>query len=107
FDDFDIDYNQYKYLYETRFSGALTRHKTAQAIWRAQGTLAEPTAPTFNSGTNTITIPSVTGVVYSIDGTPVTGTEVIEEDTIVTAAPAEGYYCASGTTTSWEFTFTE
>lgn len=25
FDDFDIDYNQYKYLYETRLSGALTR----------------------------------------------------------------------------------
>lgn len=25
FDDFDIDYNQYKYLYETRLSGALTK----------------------------------------------------------------------------------
>ena len=29
FDDFDIDYNQYKYLIETRISGALTKHKTA------------------------------------------------------------------------------
>lgn len=29
FDDFDIDYNQYKYLYETRMSGALTRFDSA------------------------------------------------------------------------------
>lgn len=32
FDDFDIDYNQYKYLLETRMSGALVRPKTAIAI---------------------------------------------------------------------------
>ena len=29
FDDLDIDYNQYKYLYETRLSGALTRTDSA------------------------------------------------------------------------------
>lgn len=29
FDDFDIDYNQYKYLLETRFSGCLTHPKSA------------------------------------------------------------------------------
>ena len=29
FDDFDIDYNQYKYLIETRCSGALTKPKSA------------------------------------------------------------------------------
>jgi len=29
FDDFDIDYNQYKYLIETRVSGALTKLKSA------------------------------------------------------------------------------
>ena len=29
FDDFDIDFNQYKYLYETRLSGALTRPDSA------------------------------------------------------------------------------
>ena len=32
FDDFDIDFNQYKYLMETRCSGALTRAKSAQVI---------------------------------------------------------------------------
>ena len=29
FDDFDIDYNQFKYLLETRCSGALTKWKSA------------------------------------------------------------------------------
>ena len=29
FDDFDIDYNQYKYLLETRCSGALQKHHSA------------------------------------------------------------------------------
>lgn len=32
FDDFDIDYNQYKYLMETRCSGALTKPKSALII---------------------------------------------------------------------------
>jgi hypothetical protein len=34
FDDFDIDYNQYKYLIETRCSGALTLPKSALIIER-------------------------------------------------------------------------
>lgn len=32
FDDFDIDYNQYKYLLETRISGALTKIKSAIVV---------------------------------------------------------------------------
>ena len=36
FDDFDIDYNQYKYLLETRVSGALVNPKTAIVIEQAQ-----------------------------------------------------------------------
>jgi hypothetical protein len=32
FDDFDIDYNQYKYLLETRVSGALTKIRSALVI---------------------------------------------------------------------------
>ena len=35
FDDFDIDYNQYKYLYETRLSGALTLPKSAIVFKKA------------------------------------------------------------------------
>ena len=34
FDDFDIDYNQYKYLYETRLSGALVKMKSAIVLLR-------------------------------------------------------------------------
>jgi len=34
FDDFDIDYNQYKYLIETRASGALTKPKSALIVER-------------------------------------------------------------------------
>lgn len=36
FDDFDIDYNQYKYLIETRCSGALTHPKSALVIEKKQ-----------------------------------------------------------------------
>lgn len=32
FDDFDIDYNQYKYLLETRMSGALVKYRSAVVI---------------------------------------------------------------------------
>ena len=35
FDDFDIDYNQFKYLYETRMSGALTKpHSAITFYWK-------------------------------------------------------------------------
>lgn len=37
FDDFDIDYNQYKYLIETRCSGALVMPKSAVVICRKKG----------------------------------------------------------------------
>ena len=36
FDDFDIDFNQYKYLIETRVSGALTKVKSALVLERAE-----------------------------------------------------------------------
>jgi len=40
FDDFDIDFNQYKYLIETRVSGALTKLKSALVV--RQGTFVAP-----------------------------------------------------------------
>jgi hypothetical protein len=40
FDDFDIDYNQYKYLIETRISGALTKPKSAIVIERKPAEVA-------------------------------------------------------------------
>jgi hypothetical protein len=40
FDDFDIDYNQYKYLIETRCSGALVKLRSALVV--KQGTFVAP-----------------------------------------------------------------
>ena len=36
FDDFDIDYNQYKYLMETRISGSLVKPYSAIVIEKAR-----------------------------------------------------------------------
>ena len=72
------------------------------------GTLTEatPTEPTFNQGTNTITIPTVTGVVYKINGvTQVAGAVVIATDTIVTASPAAGYNFPAGVDDDWFYSF--
>jgi hypothetical protein len=46
FDDFDIDYNQYKYLIETRCSGALVKLKSALVV--EQGTYVPPPAGTVH-----------------------------------------------------------
>ena len=107
FDDFDIDFNQNKYLMETRVSGALTKPKSALVIKRATGTLATATAPSFNGDTNTITVPTSTGVIYLIDDEPVTGEVEIIEDTTVVAVADDGYYLAAGATTSWTYSYTE
>ena len=62
------------------------------AMFSGTVTQVTPTAPTYVSGTHTITIPSVTGVEYYINNTlQVAGPVVITEDTIVNALPARGY----------------
>lgn len=45
FDDFDIDYNQYKYLLETRLSGALTRWKAALVFVTEDFEVQQPVEP--------------------------------------------------------------
>lgn len=107
FDDFDIDYNQYKYLLETRCSGALTKYKSALVIKREDGTSVTPTAPTFVAATGVITIPTKLGVVYSIDGVAVeAGAQeavVGGVTAVVTAAAITDYYIPANTTVSWSF----
>lgn len=103
FDDFDIDYNQYKYLIETRVSGCLTKPKSAVVVKREAGTLVTPVSPSFDGETNTITIPTVEGVIYSINGVPVTGDVQIVETTDVEAAPDEGYSFPHNTNRDWTF----
>lgn len=81
----------------------------ADVIALFAGTVTEvtPTAPTYNDATDTITIPSVTGVQYLIDGEVVAaGPVVITEDTVVTARPAPGYSFPEVTDDDWFFNHT-
>lgn len=64
FDDFDIDYNKYKYLIETRFSGALVRPHSALVVMEASGSMITPTAPTYDTETFTLTIPTQANIQY-------------------------------------------
>lgn len=107
FEDFDIDFNQHKYLQETRLSGGLNKPLSAIVVKRATGTLVTPAAPSFNGATNTVTIPATAGVVWEGNGvTWAPGDHVITETTEVTAAPDEGYYFPANTTRDWTFTHT-
>lgn len=105
FDDFDIDWNQYKYLIETRLSGALTKPKSAITFIRTLASQVIPEMPGFLD--DTITIPNKEGVEYYIDSQKVTGDVAIEETTTVDAFPAEGYVFPNNITTSWTFTYVE
>ena len=109
FDDFDIDYNQQKYLIETRISGALTKPKSAVVIKRTSGTTVVATVPTFDPETNTITIPTVTGVTYydaSDDSVMAAGDHVITETTDVYARANTGYNFGHNTDNDWTFGYT-
>jgi hypothetical protein len=80
----------------------------ADVILMMTGTLttATPTEPAYNAGTHTITIPAITGVVYTVAGEIVpAGPLVITEDTIVKAYPADGYKFPSPIDDDWFYDF--
>ena len=108
FDDFDLDVNQYKYLLETRMSGALTLFKSALVVSRGVGTQVTPAVPTFVPATGVVTIPGTTGVVYKMDGVVKTAgaqTAIAAGATVeVTAEPATGYYFPHNFDADWTFT---
>lgn len=113
FDDFDIDYNQQKYLIETRISGALTKPKSAVVIKRTSGTTVTPLVPEFDSETNTITVPTVAGVSYFNVTDPLSEVEltdgadvVITKTTDVEARPDAGYSFPHNTDADWTFAYT-
>lgn len=110
FDDFDIDYNQYKYLIETRISGALTRLKSAMVVKSVNSgdQLVTPAEPAFDG--NNITITDQTGVVYTdaSDDSVMTAAGspyavATGESFTVNAAPAPGYYFATSEDDTWTF----
>lgn len=112
FDDFDIDYNQYKYLIETRCCGALTKLKSAIVVRStpADHVSVTPNAPTFVDTTGVLTIVATTGVTYKNADTDATlstgaqtaidGGEVIN----VRAVANDGYYIPSSEDSYWSFT---
>jgi hypothetical protein len=112
FDDFDIDYNQYKYLMETRVSGALIKIKSALILTKVadDSELLVPTAPTFNSTTGVVTIPTQTGVEYQnadTDAVLVAGAQAALDpgDTLRVRAVSEtGYHFATNASDEWTFT---
>jgi HK97 family phage prohead protease len=109
FDDFDIDYNQYKYLYETRVSGALTKIRSAMAVRRAPSgyALVTPQKPAFDG--DTVTVATTAGVTYkdkSTGTTLTTGSPVnlaAGESLTVQAEPATGKYFANNQDDEWTF----
>lgn len=76
------------------------------ALFSGTVTAVTPTEPAFNSGTHTITIPTVTGVVYRINGVDqAAGDVVITEDTIVTAHPTTGHTFVEPSDSDWFYDY--
>lgn len=109
FDDFDIDYNQQKYLIETRACGALTTLKSALVVRSVAGTdtMASPAVPAFDG--EDIVITDTTGVTYKDqdDNTLTNGggpyTLAAQEEMIITATADSTYYFANSEGTEWRF----
>lgn len=111
FDDFDIDYNQYKYLIETRMSGALVKLKAAMVVRTVAANLVvvTPAKPAFDG--DNIYITDQTGVVYRNAATDAQMTAIGSpypvadgQTVVVNAEPAAGYYFPSSENDSWTFT---
>lgn len=111
FDDFDIDYNQYKYLIETRVSGALIKLKSAMVIKKTAtaNVLIVPAEPAFVSATGALTITNQAGVVYKhgvtvIDAAGSPYTVPSGTTWVVDATPTGNYYFGSSNDDQWGFT---
>ena len=113
FDDFDIDYNQLKYLGETRLSGALVKIKSALIIKRVASTtnLVVPDAPTFNNSTGVVTIPTQTGVTYTnldtgdtLAAGPQTALAVGATLNVHASPSSSSYYFENSEVDDWSFT---
>jgi hypothetical protein len=112
FDDFDIDYNRFVYLMETRMSGALTKYKAAMVIRNIDPTytLVTPAAPTFVKATGVVTIVATTHITYKnadTGATLSTGAQTALDPGAtlnVVAVPAATYFVDDTMTSTWSFT---
>jgi len=112
FDDFDIDYNQYKYLIEARSSGALTKIRSALVLVQAAAgaVRAVPAEPTFNPATSAITINDTQGVTYrrsdSNAAVTTSGSPYVVpagEDLTIYAVSNSGYFFDNNIEDEWTF----
>jgi len=112
FDDFDIDYNQYKYLIEARSSGALTKIRSALVIKQAAAgaTKVTPAEPTFDPDTSQIAIVDTAGATYrrgdtnaavTTAGSPYVVAEGV--DLTVYAVSNAGYFFDNNVEDEWTF----
>src|SRR4051812_14475765 len=112
FDDFDIDYNQYKYLIEARSSGALTKIRSALVIKQAAAGASKvtPKEPVFDDEASTFRITDTTGVTYrrsdtnaavTAAGSPYTINEGV--DLTIYAVSNAGYFFDNNVEDEWTF----
>jgi HK97 family phage prohead protease len=112
FDDFDIDYNQYKYLIEARSSGALTKIRSSLVLKQAAAgaTRATPADPAFDADASELTITDTTGVTYrrgdtnaavTNAGSPYTVAEGV--DLTIYAVPNAGYFFDNNVEDEWTY----
>lgn len=111
-DSTKVDADAYAALKEQLFGTAGTDPllpDPATVVALFSGTLTEvtPAAPTYDAGTDIVTIPATAGVVYSVDGMDVPSGAYgpITDDVVVTARPAPGYKFASGSDDDWAINF--
>ncbi len=92
---------------DTGVDPALPLPGTVITMFSGSVTTVTPTQPAFDDETNTITIPTVAGVTYRIDGSSVAaGPVVISTDTVVSATPNAGYIFTSGIDDDWFYNYT-
>jgi hypothetical protein len=76
------------------------------ALFAATPTTVTPTASTYDAGTDLVTIPSVTGVIYKMNGVVQTsGTHAITANVLVRAYPAAGYIFPAIVADRWVHVF--
>lgn len=76
------------------------------ALFAGTVTEAVPVAPTYVTETDTLTIPTVTGITYKVNGITITaGAHVITADTVVVATPNVGYKFPEVTDDDWFFDY--
>lgn len=77
------------------------------ALFAGTVTVATPTVPAYNSSTDIVTIPAITGIVYKVGGVivPAGSYGPITSSIVVTASPLAGYKFPTVSVDEWLITF--